>query len=83
MPTFSTDIDIDVEDFISECSEFDIKEMIEALQDHGYIKPKEVTEKLGTLESEFFQKIDKLKNVFYILPNDEIEYIDSLVNKYC
>ncbi len=83
MPTFSTDIDIDVDEFISECNDWEIQSLIESLQDYGYIKPKELTEKLGFLESDFFVKIDKLKNVFYNLQNDEIEYIDSLVKKYC
>lgn len=83
MPTFSTDIDINVDDFISECSDWDIKEMIEILQDHGYIKPKEVTEKLGLLESDFFVKLEKLKNVYYLIQNEELDYIESLVKKYC
>jgi hypothetical protein len=39
MATFNNDIDIDPCDYIYECSKYEIKELIQELEDHGYIKP--------------------------------------------
>ena len=39
MPNFLIYVDIDIEEFIESCSNKDIKELIEILEDDEYIKP--------------------------------------------
>lgn len=85
MPTFYTeDLEIEVDEFLSSCNKHDIKLVIEYLVDEGYIKRgEEMPEKIGVLESEFFEKLNKLKDVYYYLNTEELESIDNMVKKYC
>lgn len=85
MPTFYTEnLDIDIDDFLSECNHDDINELINTLIEDGYLPKNSIpTQKLGVFESEFFEKIDKLKNVYYHINNEDLELIEGLVKKYC
>jgi hypothetical protein len=86
MPRFYTeDLDIDVDEFISSCGEYEIDQIIEILTEEGYIKPNTINneEKLGFTESEFFKKLDKLKDVYYYIDNEDLEVIDKMLKKYC
>jgi len=85
MPTFENEIDIDVDDFISSCSKDEIKEMIEILKDEykeevkeeiGYIKPKTFLEEL------FLNNLDKIKNNYLSLSQEEIEYLEKISKRF-
>jgi hypothetical protein len=43
MPSFNQDIDIEIDEFIDECSRYEIKEIIESLEERGFIKPNSST----------------------------------------
>lgn len=87
MPTFYTeDLDISVDEFLSSCDSHDITELITSLIEDGHLPNNSIPkqkQKLGVLEAEFFEKIDKLKNVYYHINNEDLELIDNLVRKYC
>ena len=38
MPEFTQEIDIDINDFLNECSSWEMRELISELEDRGYIK---------------------------------------------
>jgi len=85
MPTFENEIDIDVDDFISSCSKDEIKEMIEILKEEykeevkeeiGYIKPKTFLEEL------FLNNLDKIKNNYLSLSQEEIEYFEKISKRF-
>jgi hypothetical protein len=85
MPTFENEIDIDVDDFISSCSKDEIKEMIEILKEEykeevkeeiGYIKPKTFLEEL------FLNNLDKIKNNYLSLSQEEIEYLEKISKRF-
>ena len=84
MPQFYVDpLDIDVDEFLSSCDEVDIKEIITFLKEDGWITGSNVQDKLGVLEKEFSEKLDKLKNSYYHITNEELDILDNLVKKYC
>lgn len=85
MPTFYTeDLEIEVGEFLSYCNTKEITELINYLIEDGYLpKNSTPTQKLGLFEAEFFEKIDKLKNMYYHINNEDLELIDNLVRKYC
>jgi hypothetical protein len=84
MPQFYVDpIDIDVDEFLSSCDEDEIKEIITSLKEDGWITGSNVQDKLGVLEKEFSEKLDKLKNSYYRITNEELDILDNLVKKYC
>jgi len=84
-------VDIDIDDFLWNCSKYDIKELINALVDGGHI-PKEVVNLKGEVkeeiifkgrgESEFSEKLDKLKEKYYSLNQEEEKFFDGLFLKY-
>jgi hypothetical protein len=82
MPTFENEIDIDVDDFISSCSKDEIKEMIEILKEDykeeikEYIKPKTFLEEL------FLNNLDKIKNNYLSLSQEEIEFLEKISKRF-
>ena len=90
MPTFySQDVDIDVDDFISECSSDELRELIEALDDdghlsdHGYAKVKSrENETRGVAADEFYNAIRALSNNYHNMPTEKTDLIVSLAKKY-
>jgi hypothetical protein len=87
MPT----IDIDIGDFLWNCSKQDIKDLIEALAENehlpkGFLNHKgklnqEYTGK-GRLEEDFSDKLDKLKDKYYSLTSEEEEFFERIFKKY-
>jgi hypothetical protein len=85
MPTFQTEyLEIDVYDFLRECSDEEIQELVDELISREIISKQEKNiSKLGFLESIFISNLDKLSQVYYQLDSKEVEYIEKLVKKYC
>jgi len=91
MPNFTAynvdvDLDIDVDDFLSECSKREIKEVINTLIEHGYLEKHPLIpgqdEKLGTMEKEFLNKLYTISTKYYSMSEMEIEMINYIYEKY-
>ena len=85
MPEFDTYVDVDVDDFVSACSKKEIEELVDTLIEDGHIAPsasKTNPPKLGALESVFFEKMDKLKECYYRLSQEEEKTLEDLFKKY-
>lgn len=79
------DIDVTVDDFLSECDSSDIKELIKALKEDGHLDADALVES-GTaslLEGEFITKMSNLSSKYYSMSNEDIEKINELHKKYC
>jgi hypothetical protein len=87
----SVDVDIDIDDFLWNCSKYEIKELINLLVERGHLS-KEVLNSNGEVkeeptfkgrgESEFSEKLDLLKTKFYSLTQEEEEFFESVFKKY-
>jgi hypothetical protein len=85
MPEFSTYIDIEPSEYVDECSQSDIKELIEELVFHGYINKSDSLidkEKNSLMEQEFRENLDNLKSKYYNLSPEDEETLKNLFLKY-
>ena len=62
MPYFETELEVDVDDFLSSCTKSEIKELIEALQEDGWLIKEKVTkeESMSVMDEEWLTVIQKL-----------------------
>lgn len=84
MPYFSTEIDIDVDEFLSECTTSEKKELIEALQEDGWLVKEKVTQEhnMSLLDEEWLTVTSKLNTLRLRLSPEEEELIKEIVNRY-
>jgi hypothetical protein len=77
MPYFETnpdEIEVDVDDFLSACSSSEIKELVQALKNDGYLDE-------GELDNDFDIAIRKLAGNSWRLTKEDEETILKIANK--
>jgi hypothetical protein len=77
MPYFETnpdEIEVDVDDFLSACSDSEIKELVQALKDDGHLDE-------GELNNDFDIAIRKLAGNSWRLSKEDEETILKIANK--
>ena len=88
MPTFyPDDFDIDVDDFLDECSKSDIQDIIDYLIENDFISSKhkhsfEDDNNICATESMFEDEISKLHNNWNRLTKEEEELILSITKRF-
>ncbi len=91
MPNFTAynvdvDLDIDVDDFLSNCSKREIKEVITALIEDGHLAKHPLQpwneDKISPMEEEFIYKLHTISSKYYSMEEEELEMINNLYNKY-
>ena len=90
MPTFyqEAEVDVDVSDFVSECSTSELKELIEILIDDGHLKKvgseilKTGESPTGFNEQEFNDAISKIQDSYIQMDLEDIETIKRISKKY-
>jgi L-arabinose isomerase len=85
------DIDIEIYEFIRSCSKSEIKELIEELIENDHL-PKDVINTKGDVKKEmsrktnselvFAEKLDKLKEKYFSLSQEEELSLNNIFNKY-
>ncbi len=85
------DIDIEIYEFVRSCSKSEIKELIEELIENDHL-PKDVINTKGDVKKEmlrktnselvFAQKLDKLKEKYFSLSQEEELSLNNIFNKY-
>ena len=84
MPEFETYIDIDPDEFIDNCSEREIGELIDSLVESGYLPktvPTNPSEK-SILDLEWDEIMDKLIRNRIMLSNEEEEMIRTIAKRF-
>ena len=77
MPYFETnpdEIEVDVDDFLSACSDSEIKELVQALKDDGHLDE-------GELDNDFDIALRKLAGNSWRLSKEDEETILKIANK--
>lgn len=84
MPYFETELEVDVNDFLSSCTKSEIKELIEALQEDGWLIKESVaqTDKMNLLDEEWLNVTNKLYTLRLRLSVEEEQTIKDIVNRY-
>jgi L-arabinose isomerase len=85
------DIDIEIYEFVRSCSKNEIKELIEELIESDHL-PKDVINTKGDVKKEmsrktnselmFAEKLDKLKEKYFSLSQEEELSLNNIFNKY-
>jgi len=85
------DIDIEIYEFVRSCSKSEIKELIEELIENDHL-PKDVINTKGDVkkemsrktnsELEFSEKLDKLKEKYFSLSQEEELFLNNIFNKH-
>jgi hypothetical protein len=86
MPDFSTSVDIEPWEYVSECSGRDIEDLIESLVEDGHLdrfNGKVVPKKGNTsvMDLEWDEIIIKIRNSKHLLSNDDESIIINIANK--
>lgn len=87
MPTFyeQTDFDISVDDFLEECDSGEIEEVIDYLEEMGFLKNHKRTEggssSMKLLEQQFQESIEKLSESRHRLTLEEEEIIKKISDR--
>ena len=80
------DLDIDVDDFLSECSSKEIKLLINTLIEDGHLNKNPLVldpkSKLSAAEEEYINKLHTISSKYYLMSEEELEIINNLYNKY-
>lgn len=88
MPEFETYVDVDVDDFLSECSPREKEELIDALVEDGWVvrvAPKGVIpeERLPSIpEIEWQEMCNKLSNIRHMISLEDEETIKQILKKF-
>ena len=89
MPEFTSEIDIDAEEFIDSCSKSELQELIDILVDDGWVIRKVArnsspgSERLNLLEIEWTEMLGKLSDLRQRVTPEKEQMIKNLINKYC
>jgi L-arabinose isomerase len=85
------DIDIEIYEFVRSCTKKEIQELIEELIENDHL-PKDVIDTKGDVKKEmsrktnselvFAEKLDKLKEKYFSLSQEEELSLNNIFNKY-
>jgi len=88
MPEFETYVDVDVDDFLSECSLREKEELIDALVEDGWVvrvstKGVIPEERLPSIpELEWQEMCNKLSSIRHIISTEDEETIKQILKKF-
>jgi hypothetical protein len=84
MPDFTTEIDIDPYEYVSECSKREIKELIECLIDEGHINSNSplVDKNKSILDEEWDEVVGKILSSRLMMSPEDEQMIRLISKKY-
>ena len=84
MPDFTTEIDIDPYEYVSECSKREIKELIECLIDEGHINSNShpVDKNKSILDEEWDEVVGKILSSRLVMSPEDEQIIKLISKKY-
>lgn len=79
MPNFN--YDIDVEEFLDQCSHFEIEEIIDILKERGWAFKRQSSEP-SVNDTIFERDIEKISRNKFLLTIEEIELIEKIASRF-
>lgn len=78
--------DVDIDDFLSSCSSWEIKSLVKALIEDGHISSKQVEEesenyRASFVEQEHIDACKKIMNSYHRLSNEDTDLIKKISEK--
>ena len=78
----TVDFDVQVEEFLEDCSSFEIDEVIDWLKGKGLLKNINTDTQVCAAESEFIEALDKIYTKWNVLSKEEEAFILSLAKRF-
>jgi hypothetical protein len=75
-------VDLDVSEFLSDCNQYEIQNLIKYLREDGYLSEEEIEIKRGIWESDFTEKLERLKERYYSISTDDMNILEQIFKKY-
>jgi hypothetical protein len=79
---FDIDVNISVNDFLSECNSNDINDVINWLKCNGELKDNETYQANSISQEMFYEQLDKIYNNYYQLTNEEQTLIEKIAKRF-
>lgn len=77
------DIDIDVLDVLEECSDKEIKDVLDYLEENNFIKSSDrVNKKLTISEINYNNLVARLSNLYLQLKKEDLHTLEMIIAKY-
>jgi hypothetical protein len=82
--TVDVDIDIEIDEFVDSCTDREIQLLINYLAEMGHLGRHKVKDdtKMTANEIEFSDKMLLLSDKYHQMTTDEIEFLETIYNKY-
>ena len=82
--TVDVDVDIEIDEFVDSCTDREIQLLINYLGEMGHLNRHKVKDdtKMTANEIEFSDKMLLLSDKYYQMTTEEIEFLETIYNKY-
>ena len=78
----TVDFDVEVEEFLDDCDESEIDEIIQWLINENYLKGSSIIDQVSVAESEFIEALDKIYTKWNVLSTEETELIINISKRF-
>ena len=78
----TVDFDVQVEEFLEDCSSFEIDEVIDWLKGKGLLKNIHTDTQVCAAESEFIEALDKIYTKWNVLSKEEENFILNVAKRF-
>lgn len=84
MPSFYADVEVEVDEFVDNCSKREIEELVKYLHKEGHLNEDTIpAENMNLLDQEWAEVLDKLSGRNRLqLSNEEEEIIKKIANRF-
>ena len=79
---FDINVEVSVNDFLSECDSHDINNVINWLKRNGELSNNDVHEANSLPHEMFLETVDKIVQNYYLLTNEEQELIEKIAKRF-
>lgn len=76
------DVEIEVDEFLDECSEDEVEDVVKWLRENGHLKDADFYQKFNAVESIYEEALDKLHGKWNRLSHEEETAILKIANKF-
>jgi ribonucleotide reductase alpha subunit len=76
------DVDVEVNDFLEDCDEYEIEQVIDWLKDKGHLKNTDIDRQVCVAELEFIEALDKIYTKWNVLSKEETEFIINISKRF-
>ena len=80
----TVDFDVDVEEFLEDCDEDEIQEVVDWLGNNGHLRPIDIdkSERVSVSEAEYMEALGKLYTKWNMLSKEEEQTILNLAKRF-